>query len=128
MASFERYGSARDAVSQRLAVDQLEHQRLDTIGVFESVDRADVGMIQRGQYARFALEPRAPLSIARERGRQNLDGDLAAEFGVARAIHLTHAPGTKLRQDPIRADVASDQIQSQIPQSLVPTLRKSPAS
>ena len=115
MASFERYGSARDAVSQRLAVDQFEHQRLDTIGVLESVNRADVGMIQRGQHPRFSLEARAPLSIAREYGGQHLDGDLAAELGIARAIDLTHAPGTKLRQDPIRADVAPDQIQSRIP-------------
>ena len=115
MRFVERYGSARDAVSQRLAVDQLEHQRLDTIGVLESVNRADVGMIQRGEHARFALEPRAPLSIARERGWQNLDGDLAAEFGIARAIDLTHATGAEQRQDPIRANVAPDQIQSQIP-------------
>ena len=42
----QRYGSARDAVGQRLAVDQLEHQGPNTIRVFQSVDRADVRMIE----------------------------------------------------------------------------------
>ena len=107
--------SLRQPFGQRFAFDQFEHQRLDTIGVLESVNRADVGMIQRGKHARFALKPRAPLSVARKHGGQNLDGDIAAEFGIARAIDLTHAASAEQREDPIRADLAPDQIQSQIP-------------
>ena len=41
-----RYGSARDAVSQRLAVDPFEHQGPHPINVFQSVDRADMWMIE----------------------------------------------------------------------------------
>ena len=52
-------------------------------------------MIQCGQYTRFTLEPGATLSVAREHGGQNLDGDLAAQFAIVRAIDLTHAAGTE---------------------------------
>ncbi len=42
----QRNRSARDAVGERVAVDELEHERSHTISVFQSVDRADVGMIE----------------------------------------------------------------------------------
>ena len=56
----------RDAVGQRLAFDQLEHQRPHAVRVFQSVDRADVRMIERREHARLALEPRQPIGIAGE--------------------------------------------------------------
>ena len=51
----------------------------------------DVGMIQRGEHFRFALKPREPIVVGRERGRQNLDGDLAFELRVRRAVDLAHS-------------------------------------
>ena len=53
-------------------------------------------MIERGEHLRFALEPREPSGIARERLRQDLDRDLAIELGVARAVDLAHAAGAEL--------------------------------
>jgi hypothetical protein len=69
-------------------------------------------MIQRGQDARFALEPRAPFSIARECGWQDLDGDLAAEFCIARSKDPSHSTRAQQREDPIAAHLAPDQIES----------------
>jgi hypothetical protein len=47
-------------------------------------------MIQRRQRFGFALEARAAIGVAGQRVRQNLDGDIAAQFGVVRAVHLAH--------------------------------------
>ena len=52
---------------QRLAVHQFQDQRRHAVGVLESVDGADVRVIERRQHARLALEARAPLGIGAER-------------------------------------------------------------
>ena len=48
----------------------------DAAGVFETVDAGDVGMIQRRQEFRLALEAREPIGISGERVGQDLDRDL----------------------------------------------------
>ena len=58
----DRNRSRFDPVLQRLALDELEDERLDGGRFLHTVDRRDVRMIQRRENARFALEPgeRAP--------------------------------------------------------------------
>ena len=46
--------------------DQLEDEGVHAVGFFEAVDRADVGMVQRREHLRFALEAREAIGIARE--------------------------------------------------------------
>ena len=58
-ASFERYRPARDAVSQRLAVDQLEHQGLHTIGMLRVRKSRRCADDSTWPAPRFALEPRS---------------------------------------------------------------------
>ena len=53
----------------------------------------DVGMVERRQRFGFALEARQTFGILREGLRQDLDGHLAIETGIAGAIHLAHAAG-----------------------------------
>ena len=65
-------------VGQRVTVDQLENQRLHPIGLFQSIDRADVWMIEGRQDTSLAFEPSQPIGVAGEEARQNLDGDVAA--------------------------------------------------
>jgi hypothetical protein len=64
-------------------------------------------MIQGGEHFRFALKPREPIVVGRERGRQNLDGDLAFEFRVRHAIDLAHAAGTDDGDDFIGAEAGA---------------------
>ena len=47
-------------------------------------------MIQRGGRARLGLEPAQALGIVGDVRRQDLDGDVAPEPAVVRAVHLTH--------------------------------------
>jgi hypothetical protein len=60
-------------------------------------------MIQRSEHARLALEPSEAIGVARERGRQDLDGDIAGKLRVERTIHLTHATGAEHGAQPILA-------------------------
>jgi hypothetical protein len=56
-----------EAIGQRWSLHELEHQRLNAIGLLEAIDRADVRMIKRSKNARFAIESREAVRIARER-------------------------------------------------------------
>ena len=43
------YWALRDAVSERWAFDELHHQRAGAIGLLESVDLGNVGVVERGE-------------------------------------------------------------------------------
>ena len=50
-------------------------------------------MVQRRRSARFLLEPLQAFTIGRKRRRQDLDGHVAPQPGVAGAIDLAHPAG-----------------------------------
>jgi hypothetical protein len=71
-------------------------------GLLDRVDRDDVGVVQRGDGARFAGEALAPLPVRGQRRRQDLERDRARERrvlgwlsgrGVSRRIADTTAAG-----------------------------------
>jgi hypothetical protein len=95
--------TARDALRQILAFDELHHQRV----VFDAVDMRDVGMIERREDFGFALESRQPFAIVGDISGEDLDGDLALQPRIARPIHLSHTAGAKLRDDLVRTDLLS---------------------
>src|SRR5438034_6723134 len=84
------YGNrpARDPLVHALAVHELEHEKLLAVGFVEAVDRTDVRMVECGKNLRFAPEPRDTLGIVREAVGKNLQGNVASELRVARAIDL----------------------------------------
>jgi len=67
-----------DSVSERRPFDQLHDQGVSVVGVFESVNRSDVRVIERGEDFGFALKPGHSFSIACERFREDLDCYIAA--------------------------------------------------
>src|SRR5215510_14575848 len=87
----KRNRPARNAIGESRAVDQLQYERMDTIGFLEPINRGDVRMIQRGEELRLALEPRQKIRIEREGCRQDFQRDISIESGVTSSIHLTHA-------------------------------------
>ncbi len=95
--------SLGDPIGQRGSLDDLQHQRLRVAAVFETVDSADVGMAERRQHLRFALETGEPLGIVGERFRQDLQRDVAAKLRIPGAIHLAHAALANRGQDFVRA-------------------------
>src|SRR5439155_7980072 len=68
----------------------------------ESVNGSDVGVIQRRQRLRFALEPRHAFGVLGERLRQHLQRHVTGELGVAGARYLAH-PASAKRQRRSRA-------------------------
>ncbi len=71
-------------------------------------------MVQRRQHAGFALEARQPVAVRGEPRRQHLDGDIAAQLRVARAIDLAHPAGAQQRRDRVRADLLTDEIEHRV--------------
>ena len=87
-------------LAQRRAFEQLHHQR----AVLEAVDLRDVGMVERRQDFRFALEPGEAVRVAGERLRQDLDRHRASEPRIRRAIDLAHAARAEGARDLVLPD------------------------
>ncbi len=73
------------------------------------VDREDVRVVERGCCSRFELEASQPIGVIGECRRKNLDRDGASQFGVARPVHLAHAPGVHERHDFVASQARSGQ-------------------
>ena len=61
-------------------------------------------MLERGNRAGLALEPRAPLRIGRHVGRQHFDGDRAIEPRVAGRVDFAHPARAERREDLVGAE------------------------
>jgi hypothetical protein len=89
----ERQRSALQPLLERLAI-VVRHgdERLPIVGRIHVVDRADIGMVERGRRLRFLDEPFARLRIARHVLRQELESDLTLQAHVLGAVHDAHSP------------------------------------
>ena len=96
-----------EPLAQGLALEQLEDDVVDTLVGADVVDGEDVGVVQGGDGAGLALEAAQPLGVGGGIGREDLEGDLAPETGVAGPVDLPHAPGAEGREDLVRADTAA---------------------
>ena len=95
---------ADDPIGERRALDQLHHQGVYAVGVFEPVDLRDVRMIERREHPRFSPEAGEAIGIAGDGGQQDFDRDLAIERRVAGLVDLAHPARADSRRDLIRAD------------------------
>ncbi len=100
----DRSRTACDALRKIVALDQLHHQGGEVRGLFESVNRGDVQMVEGREHFGFALEARQAIRIASHRGGQHLDRNLAFQIRVGGLIHLAHTTDAYLRGDLVDAD------------------------
>ena len=77
-----------------LPAHEFHHDEVHVAGRLDFVDGDDVRVIERGECARFLLEPAAVL-IRQALRRQHLDGYIAIEPRIASAIDLAHASGAQ---------------------------------
>ena len=66
-------------------------------------------MVEGGERLGLATEPRNPLRISRDVGRQDLDRNLAAEDRVGGAIDRPHAARAEQRLHAIRTELRPNQ-------------------
>ena len=103
---------ALQPLGEVLAGNELHRQEVGGRAVgqrraLEAVDVGDVGVVERGEQFRFALEARQALGILRQLSRQHLDRHLAAELRVGGAVHLAHAAGAERCRDLVRTQAAA---------------------
>ncbi len=78
---------------------------------------------------RLVLEAQETIGIGRKGLRQHLNGNIASEPGIARAIHLTHSAGAEQRRDTVDAYLSADHgcSRSVLPLGgMVSSIKKSP--
>src|SRR6185369_6560858 len=92
-----------DAVGERLAFEQFH----DQVVVADVVERADVGMVQRGDGLGLALEARAQVGAMRELRRKDFDRYAAVEARVTCAIDLAHSARPERRNDLVWTEARS---------------------
>src|SRR5262245_23725971 len=96
-------GTLHQPVGQRLPFDLLHHQEEDPFLAADVVQRADVGMVQRGDALGFPLEAGAELLILGKTLGTNLDGHFPIQASIPGAPHLAHAAGTQRADDLVGA-------------------------
>jgi len=90
-----------------LSLQQLHHGEAHALGVANIVNRQDVGMRQRRDGLGFALETQQRVGVLGELFRENLDGYIALQAEVARAVDFTHASGANRGKNFIRAEAST---------------------
>src|SRR5215204_3180916 len=83
----------------------VAHREVENaVDLVRLVDRDHVRMVDRGSELRFAEEPSAERLVAREFGRDHLEGDLAAEALVGGEVDRAHSAPPERRLDAISAE------------------------
>src|SRR5207344_2696581 len=100
---------AREPIRECRAINELEDEGVSAVRLLGTVDRRDVRMIERGQRARLAFEPRQTIGMLSDVGRQDLESHLAAKLRVARAIDLAHTAGAEQRSEDVCTETAASQ-------------------
>jgi hypothetical protein len=85
-----------DAIAQRLTLEQLHHGVRKAVHLADVVDGDDVGMRQCGNGVSLRRKPVECVAID-VRNRHHLDGDVALQPGIGRAIDLAHRASAEQR-------------------------------
>ena len=94
---------------QGLARHQLHDDVVVTVLLQELVDLDDGGVLEAGDGACLAAQPRT-LDGVLVVGRDPFDGDRPVELLVVTAIDLAHAAGSEAAVDPVGADACRQQV------------------
>jgi hypothetical protein len=99
----------RKPLGQRDPRHQLHDEAPRPAVLLEPVDGRDVRVAQGGEAARLLLESLEALRVVPEALGEHLDRHLAAQAGVPRPVHLSHAPFAERAQHPQRTEGSAGQ-------------------
>jgi len=94
---------AVEQASQVFAVDILHRDEVGAFPIADVVDAADVRMRDLPPEADFVVEEIELGCVLRQRGGEELERDLLAEFQIVRAVNLAHPAGSEDADDAIAA-------------------------
>ena len=100
----QRHRTPEETLLQRFPFDELENQDRRVLSLDDVEERADVGMIDVRDEARFAIDAHETVGIVGERCRQDLDGDVPSKANIARSVHLAHGAVTQQAHNLIRPE------------------------
>ena len=92
---------ARNAVPERLPLQELHGDERLAFVFADFVDRANVRMVERRGGPGLALKPLERLPVPGEVFGKELQRHHAAEFGVLGFVHDTHPPASELFEDAV---------------------------
>ncbi len=98
-----------ETVPQRLALEQFHRDEGLALVLVDVVDRADVGVLERGGGPRLAPQPLECLRVPAELLRQELQRHAAAELQILGFVDDTHAAAAELPEDTVVRDRLADQ-------------------
>jgi hypothetical protein len=87
----------------RFAFDEFENESRGFRCLFQPIDRADIRVVERGEYLGLPSKSGEALGVSGELGRQ-FERNHAAQFGVASPIDRSHAAGAKHSLDFVRPE------------------------
>jgi hypothetical protein len=102
--TFDFNRRAVDDVLKRSAFHEFHDDEGAAVVLLDVVDGTDVGMIESGGRASFALEALERLRILGHIVGKKFERDEAAEAGVLGFVHHTHAAATQLFLDTVVGD------------------------
>src|SRR6266478_7971411 len=98
---FDLQRLAIDPMPERLPLQQFHGDEGSPIGLVNLVDRADVGMVQRGRGFGLTLKTAESLCVVGELFRKELRSYVATEFQVFRLVDDAHAPAADPAEDAV---------------------------
>ena len=84
---------------ESFAFDEFQNEESPVSAFSQIVNGRHMRMIELRNNSRFTLETTEPLGVARKLFGKDLDGYVALQLQIARAIHLTHASGAQRSED-----------------------------
>ncbi len=81
---------------QRHAIEKFHGDESLTVLLANVMNRADVGVVERGSSLRFALEAAERLRIASHFVGKKFQGDKSAQPGILGLVNHAHAASTQL--------------------------------
>ena len=97
----------RQPRAQRLPFEQLRDDEEGAVLVAVVEDGEDVRVRQRRDRARLALEARQRVGVTRGVGKEDFDGDVAAQARIAAAVDRTHPSFAEQRKDLVGTDAGT---------------------
>jgi hypothetical protein len=103
----DRKRASHETIRKRMSFEMLHDEEANRFaacgvginGLADVVERADVGVIERGYRAGLAFEAGPPIAVDLKPFGEDFDGDSAIEPCVPCFVHLAHAAGTNQPDD-----------------------------